>query len=80
MVGYPSKLIYFLSCRLIKQLILYLTNYKVGRIVCDTELRESAKMLKDKEEMEDLGCKTKRIAYSFVVRTLDSGGRGNLYV
>lgn len=44
----------------------------------DIELRESVKMVKDEEEMEDMRCRAKRIAYSSVVRTLDSGERGTL--
>ena len=44
------------------------------------ELCESAKIVKDEEEIEDIHCRAKRIAYSSVVRTLDSGGRGKLYV
>lgn len=46
----------------------------------DIVLRESVKMVKDEEEIEDICCKAKRIAYSSVARTLNPSGRGKPYV
>lgn len=40
----------------------------------DSELRQSVKIVKEEVERESMCFKAKRIAYSSVVRTLDSGG------
>lgn len=46
----------------------------------DIELCKSVEMVTDEEEIGDMYCAVKRIAYSTVVRTLRSGGREKLYV
>jgi len=45
-----------------------------------SDFRELVKIVKEEEEREYMRFKVKRIAYNYVVRTLDSGGRGYLNV